>query len=351
MKKLRGRRVRQYSINDFINWKENGELILVPWFQRRAVWTNKAKSYLIDTILLNLPVPIIIMRESINPKNGKTIREVVDGQQRLRAIFEFYEGDLGISSVHREDLAGFSFEDIPQGLKDRFREYELAVNTLLGASDPEVLDIFGRLNSYTQVLNRQEKLNAKYHGAFKTFIYRLSGKYLGFFIDNRVLSKRAILRMTEAELISEIVIAMLAGLQDRKTSIEDFYRNHDDDFVQKEEMTQKFGRLISIVQRILGEELESSEYRRRVLFYSLCCVFYDLIYGMPGQGEPQRITIPESSYGSICERLLNLSTQLDLEPPDPEYSEFVTACARQTDNIKPRQIRHQWIKKTILDAL
>ena len=57
---------RVYSINDFIEWEQQGQLELNPAFQRRPVWSDKAKSYLIDTILRGKPIPKVFIRQRIN---------------------------------------------------------------------------------------------------------------------------------------------------------------------------------------------------------------------------------------------------------------------------------------------
>jgi len=77
---------RTYSINDFVEWDAAKQLELNPKFQRRAVWTDKAKSFLMDTILRGKPIPKVFIRQKINVTTKTSIREVVDGQQRLRTI-------------------------------------------------------------------------------------------------------------------------------------------------------------------------------------------------------------------------------------------------------------------------
>jgi hypothetical protein len=54
---------RVYSINDFVEWDKNKQLELNPSFQRRPVWSEKAKSYSIDTILRGKPIPKIFIRQ------------------------------------------------------------------------------------------------------------------------------------------------------------------------------------------------------------------------------------------------------------------------------------------------
>ena len=68
---------RAYSIADFYEWQKNGLLELVPDFQRRTVWSEKAKSYLIDTIIRGRPIPKILISQRL--QGTRTIRVVVDG--------------------------------------------------------------------------------------------------------------------------------------------------------------------------------------------------------------------------------------------------------------------------------
>ncbi|HEM5197160.1 TPA: DUF262 domain-containing protein, partial [Streptococcus suis] len=77
------------QINDIIEWYEKGELDYSPKYQRNSVWTQNAKSYLIDTIIRGLPIPPIFLRQKIDVGLRKTTREVIDGQQRLRAIIDY----------------------------------------------------------------------------------------------------------------------------------------------------------------------------------------------------------------------------------------------------------------------
>ena len=345
------RNVIHYTINDFINWQEHEELVLVPYFQRRDVWASKAKSFLIDTIMRDLPIPGIIVRQSINPKTGKTIREVVDGQQRLRAIFEFYNNQIPVHKAHNKELGGLTFKDLPPTLQSQFRDYTLSVNVLRGASDAEILNIFARLNSYTLVLNGQEKLNAKYHGEFKTFIYRESSDYLNFFRERRILSNARIIRMGEAEFFSELIIAMIDGLQHGKKVIENYYKTYDDEFPEADELKEKLSSIVTLIDAILGDKIRSTIYRKSNLFYSLFCASYDIVYGMKGQTAPQGITIPATAYPSIVNRLNFLSEQAEAEAPDSNYIEFKLACTSHLDNLKERTTRHMHIKNAILQGL
>src|SRR5438067_2182870 len=81
----------QFKVSDFLGWQRDGSLVLSPSFQRRPVWKPAAKSYFLDTVLRGLPAPVILVRERIELASQKTIREVVDGQQRLRTLFGYID--------------------------------------------------------------------------------------------------------------------------------------------------------------------------------------------------------------------------------------------------------------------
>ena len=76
-----------HPISDLREWYANKRIIIQPDFQRRPVWSKSAKIMLMDTILLNIPMPKIFLSVKIEGLN--TLRTVIDGQQRVNAILEF----------------------------------------------------------------------------------------------------------------------------------------------------------------------------------------------------------------------------------------------------------------------
>ena len=137
---------RAYSINDFVEWDKQGQLELNPSFQRRQVWSDKAKSYLMDTILRGKPIPKIFIRQRINVTTKKSLREVVDGQQRLRSILSFIKDGFEVSKRQNKACGGCRFSQLPEDIQSQVLSYELSVDLLINLPDSEVLDIFGRLN-------------------------------------------------------------------------------------------------------------------------------------------------------------------------------------------------------------
>jgi hypothetical protein len=150
----------QFRVSDFLAWQRDRALELNPNFQRRPVWKPGAKSYLIDTILRGLPVPIIFLRDMRSDlKTLKPKRDVVDGQQRIRTLIAYIEPLLlndfdpdrdgfTISKAHNEELAGKSFDELPGEYKQRILDYQFSVHSFAADTDDrDILQIFARMNA------------------------------------------------------------------------------------------------------------------------------------------------------------------------------------------------------------
>jgi len=315
------------------------------------VWQPKAKAYLIDTMLNRLPIPKIFMRRGWDPKTGKETHEMVDGQQRLRSVFEFVDGKVRVPKENKQGLSGLKFEQIPEKHRRKFVRYKFSVDLLEGANDPDVYDLFRRLNTYTYGLSRQERRNGSYFGPFKRTVYALSTETYDFWIDNKVFTPRTISRMAEAELISELLVVMIDGLQDKKdVPLKKFYDKFEPEgsFTEKVLCLARFGRCLTIIKGIFGDRLKQSEFRRRPLFYSLFCVIFDALYVMPrSEVNNGRHRIPRKNFAGIREALDSLGNQLKAEHPSDEFLPFIQASARQTDILAPRRTRHRFIWNAI----
>jgi len=346
--------LRPYSVNDFQEWDQRDALVLQPKFQRRLVWLGKPKSYLLDSIARGFPIPPIYIREILDPNRRKTVREVVDGQQRMQTILDFLEDRMVILKSHNEELGGKKFSELSEAAQKKFLTYPFSVVVLVAADDTDVYRTFERLNSYTLPLTSQEKLNAKYFGRFKQFVFQLGQDHLEFWRSNGVLTSRNIVRMGEAELTSELIVAMLAGLQDKKKSLEGYYKQYDDAFPQYRKIRRRFEACILTIQNIFGEELVDSVFKKKAILYSLFCAIYDLTYhmhGSPIERRFHRTKIGTSSLAPIRRSLARIGDVLENNQPTAEEAKFIEACARQTDNIGPRRVRHSFIFNAIYSAL
>lgn len=335
---------RTIGINDFIRWNQEGSLVLSPKFQRRRIWPTKARAFLIDTIVRGLPIPKVYMRQHLDMRTSKTVHEVVDGQQRLAAVIDFRAGQLRLPTDDG-DHAGKTYPELPPQIQRSFLTYEFSVDLLIGAADADVLDIFARINSYSVPLNAQEKRNARFFGSFKTTVYKLGYEHLEFWRTHRILSDITITRMKEAELASELVVAMVAGMQDKKKSLDSFYKRWDDRFPYKKKCVGRFQDVIDLLEQHVGDVLSKTYFRRPPLFYSLFLAVYRMRYGSLGDDKVSRKAFGDRESTALRRAVSVLNDALAAPQPQPDYAPFVLACQRQTDNIGPRRIRLDAILK------
>jgi len=315
---------RKYSARDFEEWKEKGTLFLQPKFQRREVWSESAKAYLIDTILRGKPIPKIFMRFHINPATRTTTREVVDGQQRIRAILDFLSDGLNVRRAHNKELGGKYFSDLDVERQKDFLAYEFSVDLLHDTSDAEIYDIFARLNTYAMKLTDQELRNANWHGEFKSMVYSLSNAFSNFWTVHAIFTARNMLRMAECEFTSELLIAMMEGISERtKPKIDAFYRDHDAEGAvpNREDLEEVFATTMDTIGAIFGDTLSESGFRATRLFYPLFCAVYHCIKGMEGVTEA-RPNLREARYPRI---------RLELEKVDTLISQVKESIGGQAE--------------------
>jgi hypothetical protein len=148
--------IRSREIIDLFNDIKRGRLILSPFFQRNLVWRDVHKRDFIDTILKGFPFPqIFVARGNIDVEAMTNTSCIVDGQQRMNSILEFIDGDL---EVHDR-----KFDALPISEREEFLKYQVPVIDLdLRDSDPELIEIFKRLNRTFYSLSTIERYATEY---------------------------------------------------------------------------------------------------------------------------------------------------------------------------------------------
>ncbi len=209
---MQGSTPQHYTIADFLKWNDDKELVLNPKFQRGSVWPTPARSYLIDSILRGYPIPKLLLRTTVDRDSRRTIRDVVDGQQRLRTIIDFEAGKFALGSRAGEFL-GQRYAELDDDLKDRFLGYKLTCEQLLNASDDDVLEVFVRINSYAVPVNEPELRNARFETEFSDMVKALA-KELAPVWHLGVLSNRDRVRMLDQSFVAEVLGFYMYGVTD-----------------------------------------------------------------------------------------------------------------------------------------
>lgn len=307
-----------YQINDFIQWNDLGSLILTPKYQRGAVWTEVAKSYFIDSILKDYPVPPIFLRQTIDVNTMTTSREVIDGQQRLRAILDFYQNRFPWKKNHSGRNKNIYFKDLEDDLKIQFLNYTLFVNIISQEEDSIIFDMFGRLNSNSVVVNKQENRNAKYWGYFKLFITDLGNSLRTEFLRFNIFKESAIIRMADLEFLNSITYTCLYGLDTESiTKIDKMYELYDKEFDDSEEYTKRIKHTFNIVFSIFDFMGTNESYLfNKTYIFTIFCAIYHSLYKMKELSDDQTINginnLSATTLYALSEKLNNLNQELEL---------------------------------------
>lgn len=156
---------------------KRGKLIIQPDFQRHFVWDAQKSSRLIESALLDIPLPVIYLSEE---KDGNEY--VIDGQQRLTAFFSFIDSkfpdgkDFKLSGLKViTELNKKSYKEIKDELQDKIRYCKIRTITFRRESESDLkFEIFERLNTGAVSLNDQELRNCIYRGTYNKLLKELS---------------------------------------------------------------------------------------------------------------------------------------------------------------------------------
>lgn len=167
----------RYPLDSIVPMLDGGKYQLTPEYQRRHRWDNVKKSKLIESFIMNVPIPPIFLYET-----DYAYYEVMDGLQRLTAIREFYKNQYALEGLELwQELNGKTYDKLPEKIKQGIdRRYVSSIILLQESarSPEEALHmkqlVFERINSGGVKLEPQETRNALYNGKMNVLCIQLS---------------------------------------------------------------------------------------------------------------------------------------------------------------------------------
>lgn len=176
------------SLFQYHRWKTQGRVNLNPDWQRDYVWTGKRPSMLIESLLLNIPIPVIFLA-----KTPDECYEVIDGVQRLTTVFNFFENKFKLKELEVfKEFEGKSFSELDKGTQSALEDSVIKC-FILSENTPQDLKFltFERINTGGIKLNEMEVRNCIYRGTLNEKIKELA-KNQNFVdsINMKNLSKR-----------------------------------------------------------------------------------------------------------------------------------------------------------------
>lgn len=138
-----------------------GDTVTIPEFQRRYVWTDRQASRLVESLIIQCPIPVIYM----NQERDETF-SVIDGNQRLISLRRFMEGKFSLSGLTSyPELSGLKYSQLDPRFQRHISNRVLRCTVILKETHPQVkFDVFERLNTGAVALTRQEIRHGLYFG-------------------------------------------------------------------------------------------------------------------------------------------------------------------------------------------
>jgi hypothetical protein len=265
-------------------------LLLDPKYQRNPIWSIGQKCFLIDSLISGSPIPqvFINIQNKGTGTNRRTIYEVVDGQQRLRAILEFMNGEYAlirttaksypVSDIYGPHI-GKTYSELPPNLQDAIWNYSLAVQELRGWTDIEIRALFRRLNYVVEKLSKQELRHSQYFGEFVEAVESLARN--DFWDEIGLFTRRDSQRMKDIEFISELFVVLIDGVQDGQKSLDTFYADYDVIFPKRSSYTTRFNQTVASLKTI-KDYLKGSRFTKKGDFYGLFAATAKLVENAKG---------------------------------------------------------------------
>ncbi|MFG5724533.1 DUF262 domain-containing protein [Streptomyces murinus] len=194
-----------WTVETILSQLKETALDLDPAFQRRDAWTNQRKSKFIESLMLGLPVPQLVLAEG-DPDEGSYV--VIDGKQRLLTLEKFFDSNAGFkltALTALKNLNGLTREDIESDpvMKKYIRRLKnRTIRTVVirkWPNDSFLHLVFHRLNHQTLPLSAQELRQALSPGKFATYVDRYAGK--SEHINSSLGVKGSDFRMRDVELL------------------------------------------------------------------------------------------------------------------------------------------------------
>ncbi len=198
--------LKGFTIKRMIKLYKSKKLNLNPPYQRNDIWTDNDKKYLIDSIVKNYPIQNFYIRKSTSNKY-----DIIDGQQRIRAIMGYYDNDYPLDKIFYKDSK-----------KDKFLNYNLEVTMVKDANEEKIIDFYTRVNKYDLHLNRPELKKAEYFDTiFLKLIQQCSSNKKLLSLD--LFADRALDRMNDMDFISELLTQQMYKVTEKKIQVDKIY--------------------------------------------------------------------------------------------------------------------------------
>lgn len=276
------------SIKDITSMFSEGSLVVDETYQRRSVWSEKDKIRLVETILLNLIIPVLFFwKAETDPETGASITHIVDGQQRIKAICSYVNNEFKLKpqalldAAAKEKYANKYFKDLDPDDKKLFWNYQLMVIDIdPAATRADIITMFNRLNLTDYNLNDQEKRNSM-SGEFAALARELSDADI--WEERHLFTTTDVKRMKDVEFCASLILLYREGIIDQtdQTALNEAYEALQEGYKDAEkDKAAVFDAIESLPQFFVSEDVTKFLKKKTQLYTLFSVIFYMQRNGM-----------------------------------------------------------------------
>lgn len=244
----------EIKVENLIHLIEESKIDLKPSYQRNEVWTRKDQESLIDSILQSFPIPNFFFF-----KRSDGTLEMVDGQQRARAIFSFYKGLITDSSKK-------TFDQISQ---ETFLNYKINVTEINEVYDESTIRQFYVLVNKKGIHLNKPEINKAEFAATRFFALVEHLLEMQDFTNLELFTDAVSRRMNDRSYMEELVVYLIMGITDKKNAVDKIYTNDIDEHEQSL-VESRFEQILSRLTFLNNyRPVNTSRYKQRNDFYTL----------------------------------------------------------------------------------
>ncbi|MCX4560104.1 DUF262 domain-containing protein [Streptomyces phaeochromogenes] len=303
----------------------------IPDWQRDEVWSPERKQLLIDSILNGWKLPKFYFAKTASDPDEF---DVVDGQQRLSAIWEFFENKLRLSEETAQRFGGHTYSELPYTVTDSFDDFEIQYDEITDATDDEIQGFFQRLQQ-GMMLTSAEKLNS-INSSLTRFARQLAAH--SFFQDKVAASN-------SRKAYFDIVVKTLAlesegfGMRLRYEDLKEFAESHVA-FSENSPIAARLTSTLDYLDRVFAGK--STFLRNRSTIQSLITLAADIVDTGRADGTEERFRGFVEKFGAELAHQNELGTRAT----DGSYLDYQRTLSA---NVKagPR-IRHEILMRKLL---
>lgn len=360
-------KVKGWTIQKLAELLKEKTLNLNPVFQRKSVWKNKDRSHLLDSILRGYPIPAIILFDRTDDKTERRIYDVIDGKQRLEAVFLF----MGLIRGHEENRYVAKMPTVtPDGEEvNRKRAWadfdkdekkcilECQIPVVIVSGGPDLIrDVFVRINRTGKKLSRSEILNAqKENSPFWCQVDALAQRMRKMLFSRRVVSEAMFERMEDLMLVAEIALAVYHGeVQDKKRCVDQMMSKRGADLRKFPNAIRRAKAAMEFTCRHLLPKDKRTRFSSVSDFYSLVFLVSELMKEGLVTNDPQTLRIARDILCKFSNRvdetaLRHREFKKTEVPEGDKIIDYIRAVQSNSDGKPQRKHRHAILNSLLHD--